>query len=97
MKSLALDRVDRRLFMAGVAAGGLAIGGGRRADVTIFHGGPIRTMEDALRNLSRFQITLRLQTICIFAFQNHQEVLIQIYILAHVKTLDALGKMHLLS
>ncbi|WP_207824260.1 amidohydrolase [Brevundimonas pondensis] len=47
MKFLALDRVDRRLFMAGVAAGGLAIGGGRRADVTIFHGGPIRTMEDA--------------------------------------------------
>ena len=33
--------------MAGVAAGGLAIDGGRLADVTIFHGGPIRTMEDA--------------------------------------------------
>jgi len=47
MKSLVLDRVDRRLFMAGVAAGGLAIGGAVRADAIIFHGGSIRTMDDA--------------------------------------------------
>ena len=47
MKSLVLDRVDRRLFMAGVAAGGLAIGGAARADAIIFHGGSIRTMDDA--------------------------------------------------
>ena len=47
MKSLVLDRVDRRLFMAGGAAGGLAIGGAARAAAIIFHGGSIRTVDDA--------------------------------------------------
>ena len=41
--------MDRRLFMAGLAAGGLTASGAAQAQAaatTIFHGGPIRTMDD---------------------------------------------------
>ena len=42
--------MDRRLFMAGVAVGGLTASGAAQAQAaatTVFHGGPIRTMDDA--------------------------------------------------
>ncbi len=49
MAKPAWSHVDRRLFMAGLAVGGLTASGAAQARAvatTIFHGGPIRTMDD---------------------------------------------------
>lgn len=50
MRQAAAFAMDRRLFMAGAVSGGLALGGpaqAQTAETTIFHGGSIRTIDDA--------------------------------------------------
>lgn len=50
MRQAAAYAMDRRLFMTGAVSGGLALGGlaqAQTAATTIFHGGSIRTIDDA--------------------------------------------------
>lgn len=50
MRQAAAYAMDRRLFMAGAVSGGLTLGGPAKAQTaatTIFHGGSIRTIDDA--------------------------------------------------
>lgn len=50
MRQAAAYAMDRRLFMTGAVSGGLALGGPAQAQTaatTIFHGGSIRTIDDA--------------------------------------------------